>query len=378
MKATKALVICSTLNLDYPYGATPYIWQFLKALYEVGCDVIAIPYRGDFIRSIWWRGYPNPCKTEGEIYARASKLLKTGVTNAGNTYNPAQKWVRRKWRNLIFDVLQREKDVDFVLMVGVPMNHLTGLAEEVRRQFKIPFIYYDVDFPISLPEHGGFSHNFYVGANVSEFDAVVTPSEDMGKLKEMGAQRAFTLHFGVDPDVYQPIAETKQDIDVFFFATNDAGRQTFINLMIAEPSKKLTSKFLISGTRFSANLGNATLIPMVLFNSWRLYACRSKINLNIGREIHASTRTSISRPFELAAMGCCVVSAPYRGLENWFKLGTEMIVAEDLSRVTETYQWLLSDDEARKRMGEAARQRVLRDHTVRERVKLLLDFINKL
>jgi hypothetical protein len=42
----KVLVICSTLNLDYPYGATPAIWQLLKGLFEVGCDVIAIPYRG--------------------------------------------------------------------------------------------------------------------------------------------------------------------------------------------------------------------------------------------------------------------------------------------------------------------------------------------
>ena len=32
----KLLVVCSTLNLDYPYGATPAIWQLLKAFSEVG------------------------------------------------------------------------------------------------------------------------------------------------------------------------------------------------------------------------------------------------------------------------------------------------------------------------------------------------------
>ena len=68
----KLLVICSTLNLDYPYGATPMIWQLLKGFFEAGCDTIVIPYRGKSLRTPWWRSYPNPTEREGELYAHSS------------------------------------------------------------------------------------------------------------------------------------------------------------------------------------------------------------------------------------------------------------------------------------------------------------------
>ncbi len=42
----KLLVIVSSLDLTQPFSATPAWWQLLKALYEVGVDVIATPYQG--------------------------------------------------------------------------------------------------------------------------------------------------------------------------------------------------------------------------------------------------------------------------------------------------------------------------------------------
>ena len=38
--------------------------------------------------------------------------------------------------------------------------------------------------------------------------------------------------------------------------------------------------------------------------------------------------TSTSRPFELAAMECCIVSHPYKGLDKWFTKGKEIFVVE--------------------------------------------------
>jgi len=81
------------------------------------------------------------------------------------------------------------------------------------------------------------------------------------------------------------------------------------------------------------------------------------------------------RPFELASMGCCVVSDPYNGLEEWFEIGKEMFIAHDAEEAVATYKMLLASDELRRRTGELARERVQKEHTVKHRARQLLDIL---
>ena len=57
----KILVLASALDLKYGLGCTPSWWQLLKGFQETGNEVIAIPYLGDPVESLWWRTYRNPC-----------------------------------------------------------------------------------------------------------------------------------------------------------------------------------------------------------------------------------------------------------------------------------------------------------------------------
>jgi spore maturation protein CgeB len=170
----------------------------------------------------------------------------------------------------------------------------------------------------------------------------------------------------------------EQDIDVFFFATIDSDRENEVSMMISDPSMKMDARFLVSGIKYATDLRKAEKIPMLPFSLWRYYACRSKINLNITRERHASTYTSTSRPFELAAMGCCIVSSPYKGLDKWFRIGAEIFVANSSNEAIELYNWLIDDEDLRRNVGLKARKRVLSEHTSRQRAKDLLEIINKL
>ena len=56
----KLLFVVSSLDLTQPFSATPAWWQLLKGLYEIGVEVIATPYQGPAIESLWWRAAPNP------------------------------------------------------------------------------------------------------------------------------------------------------------------------------------------------------------------------------------------------------------------------------------------------------------------------------
>lgn len=379
----KILIVCSTLNLDYPYGATPAIWQLLKGFFEVGCDVIVVPYRGKSIRAPWWRNYPNPTEKEGELYANSGMHAKSpeGFKRSVNDKivpKIANALVTRKWKKLFSQIVKEEKDIDAVLFVGVPLNHFNGLAKYVKSEFSCPLVYYDLDVPTSLPNYGGFSFSYYLGADVSLYDAIIVPSDGLNEeLAQLGASSIFQVHFGVDPDLYLPV-EAVQDIDVFFFATSDNDREDSVAMMISEPSRQIAGRFLVSGIKYKTDLGNAQMIPMLPFSVWRKYACRSKINLNITRKKHATTFTSTSRPFELAAMSSCIVSSPYKGLEKWFTLDKEVFIASNLDESIELYNWLINDEDSRLKIGVRARERVLKDHTFQKRAGDIVSIFSKL
>jgi spore maturation protein CgeB len=377
----KLLVICSTLNLDYPYGATPAIWQLLKGFFEVGCDTIVIPYRGKSLRTPWWRSYPNPIEKEAELYAHSGMHAKNseGLRKSINDKvvpKLVDAVLTNKWKKLLSEILKKEKEINAVFLIGVPLNHFNGLAKFVKSEFSCPLIYYDLDVPTSLPKHGGFSFSYYLGADIAKYDAIIVPSEGViDELIELNANKVFSVHFGVDPDLYLPL-DVKQDIDVFFFATSDSDRENETAMMISDPSAETDFRFLVSGIKYTTDLKRAEKIPMLPFSLWRYYAGRSKINLNITRARHASTYTSTSRPFELAAMECCIVSHPYKGLDKWFTKGKELFIVEDTKEAIEMYKYLLKDDETRRKVGSNARQRVLKEHTFRQRANDLLQILD--
>ncbi|MBN1284861.1 MAG: glycosyltransferase family 1 protein, partial [Anaerolineae bacterium] len=116
--------------------------------------------------------------------------------------------------------------------------------------------------------------------------------------------------------------------------------------------------------------------PYLSFSKLREYACRSRINLCITRRAHAGVYASASmRPFELGALGACIVANPYEGIEEWFEPERELIVVHSEAEAVERYRWLLSHDAARVQMGQAARARVLAEHTMRHRAAQLCDIV---
>src|SRR5215216_5273862 len=72
----KLLFVVSSLDLTQPFSATPAWWQLMKGLYEIGVDVIATPYQGPAIESLWWRAEPNPAKWQGDVFKRVRDLSR--------------------------------------------------------------------------------------------------------------------------------------------------------------------------------------------------------------------------------------------------------------------------------------------------------------
>lgn len=393
----KLLVIVSALDLRLPYSCTPAWWQLLKALAEIDVEVIATPYAGRAVETPWWRAYENPCLVESESVRHSKRVLgplarlgartsreETGSPGEGlidqATRTLASTWTRPRWERHIRRIIERERDVDAVLILTVPPNQIRGLARGVTERYGLPVYFYDGDVPASLPHHAGFRSGFriYEGADLSEFEAVLSNSKDGAEdLLAMGARRVHTLYYGVDPTIFRPV-NVEKDIDAFFYGHGAEYREQWVQAMLIEPSKALPGKrFALRGIGFEQmDLGAVEQLPYLSVGKLQEYCSRSKVNLLINRQGHAGTYgSSTSRPFELAAMRCCAVSSPYLGMEEWFEPGREVVMLSEPAEATERIAWLLDHPQTREEIAAAAYRRVLAEHTFRQRAQRLIEML---
>ena len=394
MKPPKLLAVASAADLDFRYGCTPAWWQLWKRLYEAGADLIVTPYRGRAVESPWWRTYPNPCYREAEAFAAARDAV---ARLKGDRYlrraedRPAEsaadrlvrevvwRWVTPRWRRHLERILERERDVDAVVVFTVPMSHLRGIPERLRERFGVPVVFYDGDVPMSLPEFGGMDtgFNYYHGADPAEYDLVVSNSEGgLERLRELGARRAEAVFWGADPELFAPV-DVEKECDVFFYGYGDKFRREWMQALVGEPSRRLEDvDFALGGRDFRGDTGRARLLGDVPFNVFNRAISAARVNLNITRRTHASVFASSSaRPFELAMAGAAIVSNPYAGIERWFEPGRELLVVETADEAAAAYRDLLDDPGAAEELGGRARERALDEHTYVHRARRLLKLL---
>jgi hypothetical protein len=388
----KLLVVCSTLDLQYKLGCTPSWWQLLKALYETGNEVIAVPFLGDPVESLWWRCYPNPCSAESKLFSiylvwkktwgLDTKCQKSGQkSNLPFLNNFSENYIRSKWEVFLISIFDKERDIDALIFMNVPLNYIRGIPEKIKVNYGIPVAFYDGDMPTILPKYArerGFKFNYYLEADLSVFDTFFTNSKGViPDLKEMGAMNIHPLYYAADPELFKPVKVDK-DIDISFFGYGSEFREEWMKKLITVPSNILFNRrFSVGGKGFGIDLGKAKMVGDMSYCAFRRFCGQSKICLNITRWSHTSVYASATaRPFELAAFGACIVSQPYNGIEEWFEVGREIMIANNESDVLSIYQFLLDSDDEREKIGNCARQRILKDHTYHHRALELIQALN--
>jgi glycosyltransferase involved in cell wall biosynthesis len=394
IRTPKILAVVSAVDLSFRYGCTPAWWQIWKGMYEAGVDLILTPYRGSAIVSPWWRVEQNPCLREGELFERTRKVaarvrgdthLRRGEDQPEDSLGDRLvrqviwRYVTPRWQGHLERILERERDIDAVVVFTVPMSHLRGIPTALREKFGVPVVYYDADVPMSLPEFGGMDtgFNIYHGADPSEYDLVLSNSEGgLARLRELGARRADHLFWGADPELFAP-QDVEKEIDVFFYAYGDKFRRNWMRELIGEPSRRLDEvDFALGGADFRGDVGRAREIGYFPVNTLSRVISSARINLNVARRPHATVyASSTSRLFELAAAGAAIVTNPYEGIDRWFEPGRELVVVSSADEAVETYRELLADPATAEALGRRARERVLEEHTFAQRARRLLDLV---
>lgn len=97
----------------------------------------------------------------------------------------------------------------------------------------------------------------------------------------------------------------------------------------------------------------------------------SKVTLNI----HPNNKSATMRLFEATGAGSCLVTDDHETVREFFEPGKEVVIYEGPEDAIDKAKHLLANDSERRKITEAARERVLREHTFEARVREFAKFI---
>jgi spore maturation protein CgeB len=235
-------------------------------------------------------------------------------------------------------------------------------------------VFYDLDTPVTLEALGsGQTVNYLGPRGLIDYELVLsyTGGRALDQLRDrLGASCVAPLYGSVDPDVHHPIApEARFACDLSYLGTYAADRQDALKaLLIAPARKRPAQRFLIGGAQYPAEFPwtpNIFFVQHIEPAQHPAFFASCRLTLNITRRaMKAMGWCPSGRLFEAAACGAPLLTDTWAGLEEFFTAGTEILIARSPDEATAALD--LSDAELR-RIADAARERVLAEHTARHR-----------
>jgi spore maturation protein CgeB len=255
--------------------------------------------------------------------------------------------------------------------VGVFDNELLQGVMAASRSDAIR-IFWDVDAPATLAELRQ-SPDHPLHKVMSSLDLVLTyggghPVVDA--YEGFGARRCVPIYNALDPSTHYPVpADDRFRADLSFLGNRLPDREARVEQFFLEPAARLPERsFLIGGNGWETKpmTPNVRHIGHVYTRDHNAFNTSSLAVLNIARDSMASTGFSpATRVFEAAGAGACLITDAWVGLELFLKEGEEVLVARDGKDVAKHLEALTPD--RAKAIGEAARARVMADHTYARR-----------
>ncbi len=192
--------------------------------------------------------------------------------------------------------------------------------------------------------------------------------------RRLGARLVLPLYGSVDPEVHHavsPVGAFRADLS--YLGTYAEDRQAALDEFLLQPARgRPDLRFLIGGAQYPASFGwtpNLYFVHHVAPPDHAAFYSSSRFTLNVTRRAMADMGWCPSgRLFEAAACGVPVISDAWAGLDSFFTPGREILVAGTRDDVLAA---LALDEGERRRVGTAARERALSDHSADRRAREL-------
>ncbi len=243
-------------------------------------------------------------------------------------------------------------------------------------------VFYDLDSPVTLERLETEGSVEYVPPyGLEPFDLVLSYAGGRavdGLRGRLGAKKVAALYGSVDPQVHRPAQPNPQyGADLSYLGTYAADRQATLQELFVEPAQQSPDKrFVIGGALYPQDFpwtSNMWFVRHVPPPQHPAFYSSSKLTLSVTRAAMVEMGYCPSgRLFEAAACETPVVSDYWEGLEEFFEPGREILVASSAADVI--YALAIGPDDLR-RIGAAARERVLAEHTADHRGQQLLQLL---
>jgi len=237
--------------------------------------------------------------------------------------------------------------------------------------------FYDIDTPITVSQLREKGKTDYLRAEqICGFDLYFsfTGGPMLRELEErFGASRAVPLYCSFDPNHYRTFGVNQRfACDMSYMGTYAADRQSKIEEFLFQPARQLPGlRFIVAGPQYPKDIRWPENVRRIKHLNPRWHArfySSSRLTLNVTRRdmVRAGYSPSV-RLFEAAACGATIVSDNWPGLDLFFHVGTEILVPTHAHDVT---RYLTESDPAElRRIGRAAQDRVLAEHTSARRAE---------
>jgi spore maturation protein CgeB len=242
--------------------------------------------------------------------------------------------------------------------------------------------FYDLDTPITLERlRAGEDVAYLPEGGLSGFDITLsfTGGPALDELQSrLGAQVVAPLYGSVDPEVHRRApAREEYRADLSYLGTYAADRRRALTDLFIEPARARPAKrFVLGGSLYPADFAwtdNIWYLAHVPPPEHPAFFSSSRLTLNVTRGPMAAMGYCPSgRLFEAAACGVPIVSDSFPGLSDFFREGREILVARRTEDVLDALS--LSDRELAS-IAEAARVRILEEHTADRRARELVDLL---
>ncbi|MBN8726351.1 MAG: glycosyltransferase [Xanthomonadales bacterium] len=238
-------------------------------------------------------------------------------------------------------------------------------------------VFYDLDTPVTLEHIAAGERPEWIGPGLESFDLILSYAGGpaLEALHHLGARRTAPLYGHVDPDSYRPAAaEPRFSAALSWLGTFAEDRQAALEALFIEPARRRPDlSFLIGGAQYPADFPWTTNIRFarhVAPPEHPAFLCSARLNLNITRAPMARMGWCPSgRLFEASACAAPLLSDHWPGLEDFYQPGGEILVARSTADALAALE--LADAELR-RIGRAARERTLAEHTSLHRARELV------
>jgi spore maturation protein CgeB len=233
-------------------------------------------------------------------------------------------------------------------------------------------IFWDVDAPATLAEmRQNAEHPLHRA--MPSLDLVLTYGGGppvIDAYEDFGARRCVPIYNALDPATHHPVPpEDRFKADLAFLGNRLPDREARVETFFLGPAARLTEqRFLIGGNGWEMNAlpPNVRHIGHVYTREHNAFNTSPLAVLNIARDSMATTGYSpATRVFEAAGAGACLITDAWVGIELFLEPDREVLVARDGQDVAEHVAGLTP--ERARTIGEAARARILREHTYSRR-----------